>query len=82
MEIHYLRTVQPESVDVDVLFTEEDIAAAFMVADPDEVLFYQLFSPAWNGLAAADKLRVLARVAELATMARDLNLVATPPENK
>jgi len=76
MRIEYEREVQPERVRAAVHFTDADIAAAFLVADPDEVLFYRLFSPAWEGLEIPEQLRILARVAELTLMARSLNLTA------
>jgi len=82
MEINSTRTVQPETVRLSVNLNTEDVSAAFIVADPDEELFFQLFSPKWLTLGAAEQLRTVARVIELAEQARSLGLTAAAPEPK
>lgn len=64
------------------IFTEEEMRAAWLVADPDEQLFYDFYGPKFETLEPSGKFDVLRRVAELVERAASLGLVADSPEAK
>lgn len=61
-----VREVQPLELKIELNFTTADLHAAFAAqADPDEDLFYDTFSEAWDAASISKKLATLSRVAEL-----------------
>lgn len=78
MNITVGRTVDPDSINAQVNFDSTDIDAAFTnQADPDEVLFYELYSPTFHTRPVSEQLGVLQRVAALAEAGRAANIVIT-----
>ena len=63
-------------------FSEEELVAAWSVADPDEQLFFDFYGPAFVGLEPSGKFDVLRRVAELVERAISLGLTGVAKEEK
>lgn len=80
------RTIDPTMVTASVTFNEQDIADAFFnQQDPDEQLFFDLYSPQWNKLKISEKLSILAKVAALGEpkpQATTLNVSLGQPQPK
>lgn len=77
-----LRTVEPLALELSVTLTAEDLDAAFSGPDPDEDLFFAIFSSAWKHVTASRQLSLVASVADLTERAASLGLSASSPETK
>ena len=67
MDLIVTRAVQPLRISGTVVFETADIKAAFtQQSDPDEDLFYDAFSEAWDAAPLSAKLFTLSRIASLA----------------
>lgn len=84
MELKSAIDNSPFSVDAHLTLNADDIISAFSAADPDEQLFFDVWGPNFEDKPVSERLRLLARVAELAegAEAQRLNLSAGAPEPK
>jgi len=86
MQTTFKRSIDPTSIELTVVFDEADITSAlYEQNDPDEDLFFQIFSPQWQDLTASQRLLALSKVASLVEMAQqaiELNLAADTPQDK
>ncbi len=72
------RTVDPNAIQAGVGFDAADIDAAFIAQeDPDEQLFYDLFSPDWLLKPVSEQLVLLSRLARLVEQSRASVLAGT-----
>lgn len=64
MRVEYTPTIVPFGITMRLEVDEADIIKAFVeAADPDETLFYTLFSPAWSRLTTTEKMEALTALA-------------------
>ena len=85
MNLSTTRSVDPLRVEAHVVLDDIDLGLVFGGLDAPIDLFYAVFSPLWPQKSVAQKLYLLAQLAEraeVAVRASNLNLSAAPPQPK
>ena len=85
MRLQTARSVDPLRIEATLVIDDVDLELVFGALDAPVGLFYSIFSPLLHGKSPAQKLVLLAAVAEraeTALRASSLNLTAGPPQPK